>query len=133
MIANDDSERLASPIRVLVANLSGVMSEIVRKVVQQQPDMALIEYSVDLAELAVSNVEQSDVLVIGAMHVYPPPEICRQLWQSLPSLKVLVLTPSGDAAVVYWLSVERHRLKTVSAETLISTIRRAHRLDMTIE
>src|SRR5260221_8426216 len=115
MIANDDSERLASPIRVLVANLSGVMSEIVRKVVQQQPDMALIEYSVDLAELAVSNVEQSDVLVIGAMHVYPPPEICRQLRQSLPSLKVLVLTPRGDAAVVYWLRVKRHHLKIVSA------------------
>ncbi len=63
--------------------------------------------------------------------MYPPPEICRQLWQSFPTLKVLVLTPSGDAAVVYWLSVGRHRLKTVSVETLIGSIRRAHRLDMT--
>lgn len=133
MIANGDSERLASPIRVLVANLSEIMSEIVRNVVQQQPDMALIEYSVDLAELAVSTVKQTDVLVIGAMYVYPPPEICRQLWQSFPSLKVLVLTPNGDAAVVYWMSVERHRLKTVSAETLIGSIRRAHRLDLTME
>ncbi len=57
MIANGDSERLASPIRVLVANLSEIMSEIVRNVVQQQPDMALIEYSVDLAELAIRTVE----------------------------------------------------------------------------
>jgi hypothetical protein len=133
MRADDEAERLAPPIKVLVANMSGVLSEIVLHAIQQQSDMVLLRYVADLAELPVGVEDQTDVLVIGVVHVYPPPEICRQLWQLFPSLKVLVLSPSGDAAVFYWLSVERHRLKMVSAETLIRSIRQAHRVDLTIE
>jgi DNA-binding NarL/FixJ family response regulator len=133
MMVDDDSQRRAPPIRVLVANLSRVLAEIIVQAIQQQADMALLHYAPDLADLPVGVEDQTDVLLLGAAHVYPPPEICRDLWETYPSLKVLVLTPSGDAAVVYWLSVERHRLKTVSAETLIRSIRHAHRLDLTAE
>jgi|SRR5579859_7952617 len=131
MIANDDSERHTPPIRVLVANKSPVMSEIVRHAVEQHSDLALVDFAGDLAELPQRIGDLTDVLVIGASHAYLPPEICRHLWQSFPSLKVLVLTPSGDAAVVYWLRVAQKRLKTVSAETLIGSIRRVHSLDFT--
>jgi hypothetical protein len=131
MLTVDKSERNTPLIRVLVANLSAILSEIILQAIQQQADMVLIEYAADLDQLPIGIGDQTDVLLIGASHVYPPPDICRQLWQSFPALIVLVLTPNGNAAVVYWLSVERHRLKTVSAETLIGSIRRAHHLDLT--
>ncbi len=131
MTINKDSERNTVPIRVLIANLSGVLLEIVRQAIQQQPDMTVRLYVKDAAELSVSISDQTDVLIIGAPYAYPPPPICHDLWHSYPDLKVLVLTPSGDPAVVYWLSVRRHRLKTVSLETLVGSIRSVQSIEWT--
>ena len=133
MTADNDSERHDLPIRVLVANISGVLLGIVMQALQEQPDMTVRHYMQDLAGLALAVGDQTDVLIMAAPFVYPPPTICNDLWRSFPALKVLVLTVSGDAAVVYWLNVEQHRLKTVSTETLISSIRHVHRLDLTAE
>ena len=133
MIPGNDSERRRLPTQVLVANLSGVMLEIVVRAIQQQPDMILTSYTKDLVELREAVGNQTDVLIIGAPYVYPVPTICRDLWRSFPALKVLVITPSGDAAVMYWLSVQRHRLKMVSTKTLIDTIQRVPRLEFTDE
>jgi DNA-binding NarL/FixJ family response regulator len=131
MTADHDSAQQALPIRVLIANISGVILEIVMRAIQQQPDMTIRHYEEDLAGLALAIGDQTDVLIIDAPYLYPPPTICYDLWLSFPTLKVLVLTPSGDAAVVYWLNVERHRLKTVSVRTLARSIRRVHQLDIT--
>ena len=133
MTIDNDSEGKSLPIRVLVANMSGVLLEIVMRAIQQQPDMTIRHYKKDLAGLALAVGDQTDVLIMDAPYLYPPPTICNDLWLSFPALKVLVLTVSGDAAVVYWLNVERHRLKTVSAHTLVSSIRHVHRLDLTAE
>ena len=128
MTTESDSERSDLPIRVLVANMSGVLLEIVMRAIQDQPDMTVRHYEKDLAELARVGGDHTDVLIMVATFLYPPPTICHDLWRSFPALKVIVLTASGDAAAVYWLNVERHRLKTVSAHTLVSSIRRIHRL-----
>jgi hypothetical protein len=133
MMLDNESERNVLPIRVLVANMSGVLLEIVISAIKQQPDMTVRHYGKGLDELGVADGGQTDVLIIGAPYVYPPPTICLDLWHSFPALKVLVLTPSGDAAVVYWLSIHRHRLKAISAEKLAGSIRHVHRLDITAE
>jgi DNA-binding NarL/FixJ family response regulator len=133
MTTDHDSEQITNPIRVLVANMSGVLLEIVMGALQQQPDMTIRHYEKELAGLALAVGDQTDVLIMDAPYLYPPPTICHDLWLSFPALKVLVMTTSGDAAVVYWLNVERHRLKTVSAHTLVNSIRRVHRLDLTTE
>lgn len=111
--------------------MSGVMFEIVLRAIRQQPGMTVSHYMKDLIELPAAVGGQTDVLMICAPYVYPPPTICRELWISFPALKVLVLTPSGDAAVIYWLSVQQKRLKTVSAGTLMDAIRQVQRLDLT--
>jgi DNA-binding NarL/FixJ family response regulator len=133
MIANDDLNSQVPAIRVLVANLSGVMSEIVLQAIQKQPDMIVSHHVKDLTELSAAVGDHTDVLMIGAPYVYPPPTVCHELWVSFPKLKVLVLTPSGDAAVIYWLTVRQKRLKTVSASTLANAIRQVQRLDFTDE
>jgi hypothetical protein len=126
MTADTDSAKNALPIRVMVANISGVLLEIVMEAIQEQPDMTVRHYENDLPGLAVAVVDQTDVLICGAPYAYPPPAICRDLWQAYPMLKVFVLTPSGDSAVMYWLSVKRNRLKTVSAAKLVNNIRQLH-------
>jgi hypothetical protein len=131
MTVNNNSERTIFPIRVLVANMSGVMFEIVIRAIQQQPDMTLTHYAKDSVELAEAVGDQTDVLIVGAPYIYPPPTICHDLWLSFPALKIFVLTPSGDSALVYWLSIRQHRLKTVSVGTLLGTIRTVHQFEWT--
>lgn len=133
MTADNDAERQALPIQVLIVNLSGILLEVVMQALQEQPDMTVRHYEKDLVGLALAVGVETDALIMDAPYLYPPPTICNSLWRSYPTLKVLVLTASGDAAVVYWLNVKRHRLKTISAKTLISSIRRVHRLDLTTE
>jgi hypothetical protein len=130
MIEDNYSEQQGPPIQVLITNVSGIVFEIVTRALQQD-GIAIRSYSAGLDELVVNVGDQTDVLIIGAPYVYPPPTICRGLWDSFPTLKILVLAPCGDAAVMYWLSVRRNRLKTVSAQTLVGSIRHVHRLDLT--
>jgi DNA-binding NarL/FixJ family response regulator len=130
MTADNYSEQNTLPIRVLITNMSGVLLEIVMRTIQQQPDMTVRHYEKDLVGLAMAVGEQTDVLIIGAPYAYPPPTFCRNLWQTFPRLKIFVLTPSGDPAVMYWLSVRRHHLKTISTEKLVGSIRHVHRLDL---
>ena len=133
MTADDASEQPTLPIRVLVANMAGVLLEIVMQAIEQQPDMKVRNYEKDQAGIAQAVGDETDVLIWGAPYAYPPPLICRDLWRLFPALKIFVLTPSGDPAVMYWLSVQQHRLKTVSVGTLLDSIRTVQRLDLTDE
>ena len=83
--------------------MSGILLEIVMRAIQQQPDMTVRHYEKDLAGLALAVGDETDVLIWGAPVAYPPPTIFRNLWHSFPSLKIFVLTPRGDPAVMYWL------------------------------
>jgi hypothetical protein len=130
MTSVDSSQPQESPIRVLIANLYGAMFEVVLATVEQAGFVSK-QHETGLDELVGAvNGNCPDVLIIGARHVYPPPAICRELWYTFPALKVLIITPSGDAAVMYWLGLQRNRLDTVSSEVLVNTIRSVHQLDL---
>lgn len=112
-----------STIHVLVAELAGVLAEIVEQTVQQQPDMKLLGHVERWTGAAALGTE-TRVLVLGANDVYPPPAACLHLLDLYPHLKILVLTTSGDKAAIYWCSVQCQQLYVVSAKTLIDSIRR---------
>ncbi len=131
MITEDASERQSAPIHVFVAITSGVLLEIVMQTLQQQPDIVITHLVNDPHEIDVVIKDQTDVLILSAPYVYPPPQICSNLWHSFPTLKILVMTPNGDTAVIYRLHLHQHRLKTVAAHTLVRTIRRVQQLDLT--
>jgi len=131
MILEEVSERQSAPIRVHVAITTGVLLEIVMRTLQQQPDMVISHFVKDPDELKLLVDDQTDVLILDAPYVYPPPPICSDLWHAFPTLKILVMTPNGDAAVIYRLHVHQHRLRTVASSTLVRTIRQVQQLDLT--
>jgi len=131
MILEEVSERQSAPIRVHVAITSGVLLEIVLQTLQQQPDMDVTHFVKDPDVIERLVDDQTDVLILGAPYVYPPPPICSDLWHAFPMLKILVMTPNGDAAVIYRLHVHQHRLRTVASSTLVRTIRQVQQLDLT--
>jgi hypothetical protein len=133
MMTNKIPEGEALPIRVTVTNMPGVLEEIIAQLIEQQPDMTISHHEKGLSQLPEDVGTQTDVLIIGAPYIYPPPMICFDLWHLFPALKVLVMTPNGDSAVVYWLSVQHQRIKALSTQTLADSIRKLQHLDLTTQ
>ncbi len=133
MTIPNSAERQAPPIRVAIINITGVVAEILTKFIRQQPDMVMVDNTAVPGNVPPTLGERTDVMVIGAPYLYPPPAICDSLWRSFPLLKVLVLMPSGDTGMVYWLNVRQHRLNTVSARSVVSRIRHIHRRGLIVD
>lgn len=132
MAAEEVPGEEAVPIRVLVANLSGVLQHLVKELIEQQTDMQLtgeVQGTIEVLEAAGENV---DIVVHGAEHPYPLPGICSHLLSEYPNLRILVVAPSGEEAVLYWLGLRRQQLRKVSSANLLKSIRRAHRLNPAI-
>ena len=115
-----------SPIRVLIANLSGVLAQFVVQIIQEQPDMELIGQVHGPIETLIEARMQTDVLVLGAEQTYPPPGVCSHLLNETPTLKILVVSTENGAMTGYWLGVRRRRFPAVSPEMLLSNIRRLY-------
>lgn len=114
-------------IHVLIANLSGVVAEIVKQTVQQQPDIKLLGNVEGWKEIDAA-VAEADVLVLGADNVYSPPENCLRLLSDHPNLKILVLTTTNDEAIAYWRALYCRQIQIISSQTLIESIRQIYSL-----
>lgn len=118
-----------APVRVLLANLSGVVAQLVAQLIQQQPDMVLVGPVHGDMELLMAVGDGADVVVLGTTHTDEPPGICSHLLCEFPFLRILLLKSSGDTATLYWLGLRNQRLKTVTDTSLLTTIRRAYTLN----
>jgi hypothetical protein len=100
--------------------------------------MALVAHDIeqddqDPVSLLVKAGLDVDVLVMSALQVYPLPGVCSHLLSEYPDLRILVLSPSGDAAMLYWRGLRRQELTPISQQTLLDGIRWAHALNPAAE
>ncbi len=133
MAAQENLEAEAVPlIRVLIANLSGVLLQLILELIGREGDMELIgqvQGSIEVLEFAGESI---DVLVLGAESPYPLPGICSHLLSEYPNLRILVVAGSGENATLYWLGLRRQQLRKISGATLLTGIRRAYKLNPAI-
>lgn len=127
MVLNVSRENDA-PTRVLVANLPGVVFDVLLPVIDDQADMVLVGKVQGRLETLLAVMDGVDVLVLGASQVSPAPGICSQLLGEFPHLRILVLSFSGDASRVYWRGVRGQRIAPVSGTTLLAAIRASRNL-----
>lgn len=122
MNSHRDRHRTTNIIRVLVANLTGIVAEMVQHALQQQPDIELLG---DIAgwEGVNASVDATDVLVLGVDDVYALPEVCFQFLRNHPNLKILLLTTTGDEAIAYWRALHCHQMQVISSQSLVESIR----------
>jgi hypothetical protein len=116
-------------IRVLIASMPPLLAEIVAQAIHSQPDMVLLGRTQGFPGLLFEAGQQVDVLLLTAESLYPPPVMCRDLLKAFPHLRMLVMTPSADRAVLYWLGPRRRRMKTLSTSALLRNIRQIYALD----
>jgi DNA-binding NarL/FixJ family response regulator len=122
-MTSQDGER----IRVLAANLPGILGEVVARLIQHEPDMVLVGHIKGSIEVMLeAKSREVDVLILGAAVLTPPPGLCSLLLTEFPHLKILVLSTNTTGATGYWLGVRHYRLPVVSADSVISSIRQLY-------
>jgi len=114
-------------IHVLMANLTGVVAEMIKQTFQQHADLELLGSVEGWKEIDAA-VARTDVLVLGVDDAYSPPEKCLQLLSNHPNLKILVLTTASDEAIAYWRALHCHQMQVTSSQTLIESIRQIYAL-----
>lgn len=113
---------------VVVSNLTNLMYELVENLISQQPDMRLLGQVNDNLTLLSAGAE-ADLVIMGAPTLEPLPSICTHLLSEYPDLKILVLTPSGEMATLYWMGLRRRHLRRLTATSLIRSLRLAGELN----
>jgi hypothetical protein len=113
-------------IRVLIANLSGVIAEIVTQAIQQEPG---IEWLGNVEEWGLAGaIAQTDILILGVDDVYTLPEHCFRLLGDYPNLKILLLMIPHNEAIAYWRTLHCQPIKVTSSQSLIESIHQIYSL-----
>ena len=94
-------------IRVLVANQSRLMRELIMTTIADQPDIELVG-EIDKTEDLTDAVAQArpDVLIIAMSEHNKFRVQCGFLLGRYPEMKILALAPEENRAQIYWASVD---------------------------
>ena len=114
-------------IRVLTFNLPNVVADRVHQMLQQQRDIDWLG-AIEGWDAVVVMMHQTDVLLLGTDDVYALPEFCFQLLGDYPRLKIVLLTTTGNEAIVYWRDLHCQQMQVLSSQGLIESIRKIHSL-----
>ena len=113
-------------IRVLLASRPKMLSDIIRNIIDRQPDMILVGEVVDPIKLLFATRETSvDVVIVTPLNANGEPRICSHLLAEHPKMIVVILSSKGEAAYLYRSGVRRLRILEPCGESILSAIRRA--------
>jgi hypothetical protein len=118
-----------APIRVLLADLTGLLAAIVAEALKAQRDIELVGVVQGQLEIMRAVDDDVDVLLLGVPQVQLVPEVAGQLLRTHPSMRIVVVTPNGDRAAFLWLGIRRRRAPVLSTRTLPLAIRQAYLID----
>lgn len=111
-------------IRVLVAEVSGVLRDIIDATLSAQPDIEVLTSGANASAVRVMNVEHPDVVVIG-LGESDVPEAIEELFGRHPHARVLGIASDGRHAYMHELRPHRVSLGELSPEQLVQVIRQA--------
>lgn len=117
-----------APIRILLANLSDVLANMIVEMVERHPQMRMVGQVEGQFEVLVAVQAGVDVLVLGASNVKPAPGIVSHLLNEFPFLKIVVLSTNEDRAMGYWLGVHRCPIDRSTTDTLMTGIEALYKL-----
>ena len=111
-------------IKVMLASRPKMISEIIRNIIERQPDMILVGEVVDPIKLLFAIRETSvDVVLVTPLKVNGEPKICKHLLAEHPYLKIIVLVAEGEAAFLYETGSQKRQIDDPSADMIVTTIR----------
>ena len=111
-------------IKVMLASRPKIISDVIRNMIERQPDMKLLGEVVDPIQLIVATSEREvDVVIVTPLKARREPIICRRLLEEHPNLKIVVLMDKGDAAYLYQSGADKKLIEDPGAESILDVIR----------
>jgi DNA-binding NarL/FixJ family response regulator len=111
-------------IKVLLAIRPRMIADVVRHLVERQPDMAVIGEVIDLTELLLTiRTSEAEVVIITSTDADGEPGICSYLLAMYPQLKIMALSVKGDTAVLYASGSPQKQMDDVGEAAILGAIR----------
>ena len=111
-------------INVMFSSRPKLLSEVMRNLIERQPDMEVVGEVIDPIELIFAlRVTLVDVVIITPIKVDGVPRICGQLLKEHPQLRVLILTGESEAIYIYQLGKQRKCIERPSEKLILGAIR----------
>ena len=113
-------------IKVMLASRPQMLSDVIRNMIDSQPDMIMVGEVIDPIKLLFAIRETPvDVVIITPLKANGEPKICSHLLMEHPSLKVFTLSVKGEAAYLYQLGAPKLRIGYPSGQSILEVIREA--------
>ena len=113
-------------IKVLLSSRPKLLSEVIRNLVEHQPDMEVVGEVIDPIEiLRAARATLVDAVIVTPLAANGEPKICRYLLVEYPTLKVVTLSAKGEAAYLYQSTAPRLRIDEPSGQSILDAIREA--------
>ncbi len=111
-------------IKVLLASRPKMLSEVIRNMLERQPDMEVVGEVLDPIELLLTaRARPVDVVILTPLDSDGEPKICRHLLAEHPQLKIVALSLKGEAAFLYESGSRKKRIDEPSAQSILDVIR----------
>ena len=115
-------------IQVTFSSRPKLVSEIIRNLIEQQPDMEVMGEVIDPIELIfVLRETPVDIVIITPLKSNGDPRICRQLLREHPLLKIVTISAEGEAAFLYESNAPKIRIDNPTGQTVLAAIRESLR------
>jgi DNA-binding NarL/FixJ family response regulator len=113
-------------IKVLLSSRPKLLSEVIRSLIESQPDMEIVGEVLDpLQLLHASSQAVVDVVIITPLKANGEPRICRLLLERHPLLIIVTQSAQGEATYLYRSGVGKQRINEPSGPSILDAIREA--------
>lgn len=115
---------LNSKIKIMLSSRPKMLSEVIKRIVEHQPDMEVVGEVINPIDLlsAVRSVPV-DVVIITPVNAAEDPKICKHLLNEYPRLRVITLSSHGEVASIFQSAKPRIRLDDPSEQVILQAIR----------
>jgi DNA-binding NarL/FixJ family response regulator len=115
-------------IKVLLSSRPKLLSEVIRNMLEHQPDMEVVGEVIDPIELLRAVWPMVvNVVIVTPLKANGEPKICRHLLLQHPLLIIVTQSAEAEAAYLYRSGVRKQRLDDPSERSILSAIREAMR------
>lgn len=111
-------------IKVFLSSRPKLLSEVIRNLIEHQPDMVVVGEVLDpLQLLSAARQTLVNAVIITPLRANGEPKICHQLLAEHPRLKIVTLSAKGEAAYLYQSGVPRVCIDEPSGQSILNAIR----------
>ena len=111
-------------IKVLLASRPKMLSEVIRNMVERQPDMEVVGEVLDPIELLLEvRATKVDAVIFTPIDSVREPLICKHLIEEQPDLKIVTLPAKGKIAFLYQSDLRKKHINEPSEQSILGAVR----------